>query len=92
MEHVDDLTVQYEDEGEVVIEELAKSVLSKGAWATGPVQIPPMGQPKKRDERHQVHHSSLPKAEWPVPPASQIQHLVDQTSQGARRVIERMDH
>lgn len=34
MEHVDDLTVHYEDEGEVVVEELAKSVLSKGAWAT----------------------------------------------------------
>jgi len=34
VEHVDDLTVQYEDGGEVVIEELDKVVLSKGAWAT----------------------------------------------------------
>ena len=34
MEHVDDLTVQYEDGGEVVIEELGKVVLSKGSWAT----------------------------------------------------------
>jgi len=34
MEHVDDLTVQYEDGGEVVIEELDKVVLSKGSWAT----------------------------------------------------------
>ncbi len=34
MEHVDDLTVQYEDEGEVVIEELDKVILSKGSWAT----------------------------------------------------------
>lgn len=34
MEHIDDLTVQYEDGGEVVIEELDKVVLSKGSWAT----------------------------------------------------------
>ncbi len=34
MEHVDDLTVQYEDGGEVVVEELDKVVLSKGSWAT----------------------------------------------------------
>jgi len=34
VEHVDDLTVHYEDGGEVVIEELDKVVLSKGSWAT----------------------------------------------------------
>ena len=34
MEHVDDLTVRYEDEGEVVVDELGKAVLSKGSWAT----------------------------------------------------------
>ena len=33
-EHVDDLTVAYEEDGRVVVEELDKVILSKGAWAT----------------------------------------------------------
>ena len=33
-EHVDDLTVQYETDGEVTTEELGKQILSKGSWAT----------------------------------------------------------
>lgn len=31
---VDELTVQYEEGGEVLVKETAKEVLSKGAWAT----------------------------------------------------------
>ncbi len=34
MENVEDLTIQYEDGGEVVTEELDKKILSKGSWAT----------------------------------------------------------
>ena len=34
MDNVDDLTVAYEEGGEVVVEELDKRILSKGAWAT----------------------------------------------------------
>ncbi len=34
VEDVDDLSVQYEEGGEVVVEELDKVILSKGAWAT----------------------------------------------------------
>jgi hypothetical protein len=33
-EHVDDLTITYEEEGRVVVEQLDKVILSKGAWAT----------------------------------------------------------
>ena len=33
-ENVDDLTVTYEEDGEVVVEELDKAILSKGSWAT----------------------------------------------------------
>ncbi len=33
-ENADDLTVTYEEDGEVVVEELDKAILSKGAWAT----------------------------------------------------------
>ena len=33
-ENVEDLTVQYEENGKVVVEELDKAILSKGAWAT----------------------------------------------------------
>lgn len=32
--NVEDLTVRYEEEGVVVIDELDKRILSKGAWAT----------------------------------------------------------
>ena len=31
---VDELTIQYEEEGKVLVRELDKRVLSKGAWAT----------------------------------------------------------
>lgn len=33
-ESIDDLTVRYEENGQVIIDELDKVVLSKGAWAT----------------------------------------------------------
>lgn len=31
---VDDLTVEWEEEGELVVEQLEKHILTKGAWAT----------------------------------------------------------
>ncbi len=34
VENVDDLTIQYEEGGEVVVEELGKVILTKGAWST----------------------------------------------------------
>lgn len=33
-ETVDDLTVEYEENGQIVIKEIAKTALSKGSWAT----------------------------------------------------------
>lgn len=33
-EHVDDLTIEYEEDGVVTVKELDKKVLTKGAWAT----------------------------------------------------------
>ncbi len=33
-EHVDELSIQYEEDGEVLVRELDKVILSKGAWAT----------------------------------------------------------
>ena len=33
-ENVEDLTVNYEEDGIVIVKELDKAVLSKGAWAT----------------------------------------------------------
>jgi hypothetical protein len=34
MEHVDDLTVHYEEDGKTLVEELDKQILSKGSWST----------------------------------------------------------
>ena len=31
---IDDLTIQYEEDGQVIVKELDKEILSKGAWAT----------------------------------------------------------
>ncbi len=31
---VDDITIQYEEEGQVLVKELDKDILTKGAWAT----------------------------------------------------------
>lgn len=33
-ETIDEITIQYEEDGEVLIEELEKIVLSRGAWTT----------------------------------------------------------
>ena len=33
-ESIDDLTVEYEENGQVILKELGKIVLSKGAWTT----------------------------------------------------------
>ncbi|MBQ7586270.1 MAG: hypothetical protein IJU40_08500 [Desulfovibrionaceae bacterium] len=33
-ENVEDLTVEYEENGQILVKELDKVVLSKGAWAT----------------------------------------------------------
>ena len=33
-ENIDDLTVEYEENGQILVKELDKVVLSKGAWAT----------------------------------------------------------
>lgn len=34
MDHIDDLSVQYEEDGHVLVEELDKRILSKGSWST----------------------------------------------------------
>jgi hypothetical protein len=33
-EHIDDLTVRYEEDGQDLVEELDKEVLTRGAWTT----------------------------------------------------------
>lgn len=33
-ESIDDLTVEYEENGQIILKELDKIVLSKGAWTT----------------------------------------------------------
>ena len=32
--HVDDLTIEYEEDGVITVKQLDKKILSKGAWAT----------------------------------------------------------
>ena len=34
VDNIDDLTISYEEGGQVVVDELDKAILSRGAWAT----------------------------------------------------------
>jgi len=33
-EHIDDITITYEENGQIIVEELDKEILTKGAWTT----------------------------------------------------------
>ncbi len=59
-ETIDDLTVTFEEDGQVVVEELDKEVLSKGAWTTVlfhyrelNVRTGEFGEPKATIRRYQ---------------------------------------
>lgn len=85
MEHVDDLTVNYEEGGQVVVEELDKKVLSKGAWATVIYKYrdydrrkEEMGKPKFTIRRYQKRNGAYrQQAKFNISSVKQAQGIVE---------------
>jgi len=67
-ENINDITVNYEDEGEVVVEELDKVILNRGAWTSilfryreRNRQTGEMGDPKATLRRYQKYQGVFKK-------------------------------
>ncbi|MDR2724779.1 MAG: hypothetical protein LBC90_01670 [Candidatus Adiutrix sp.] len=67
-ENINDITVNYEDEGELVVEELDKVILTRGAWTSilfryreRDRQTGTMGPPKATLRRYQKHNGIFKK-------------------------------
>ena len=82
---VDDLTMQYEEDGVVLVKELDKVVLSKGAWST---MLFRYQQWSKKDEdfgpdkysirRYQkVSGNYMPKSKFNISSKAQAEKIVD---------------
>jgi len=82
---VNDLTMQYEEDGVVLVKEIDKAVLSKGAWAT---LIYRYQQWSKKDEdfgpdrysirRYQkVNGEFMPKSKFNISSKAQAEKIID---------------
>jgi hypothetical protein len=67
-ENINDITVNYEDEGELLVEELDKVILTRGAWTSilfryreRNRQTGDMGPPKATLRRYQKHNGLFKK-------------------------------
>jgi hypothetical protein len=67
-ENINDITVNYEDEGELLVEELDKVILTRGAWTSilfryreRDRQTGAMGPPKATLRRYQKHNGLFKK-------------------------------
>ena len=67
-ENIDDITISYEEEGELLVEELGKVILTRGAWASilfryreRSRQTGTMGPPKAALRRYQKYQGVFKK-------------------------------
>jgi len=67
-ENINDITITYEDEGEILVEELGKVILTRGAWTSilfryreRNRQTGAMGPPKAALRRYQKHNGLFKK-------------------------------
>ena len=67
-ENINDITISYEDEGELLVEELGKVILTRGAWTSilfryreRDRQTGAMGPPKAALRRYQKHNGIFKK-------------------------------
>ena len=87
-ETVDDLTMTYEEDGEVLVEELGKVVLSKGAWTTIVFRYQELnrakgeyGPDKYTIRRYQkVDGTYRPKSKFNISSQAQAQKIVEALS------------
>jgi len=67
---IDELTVQYEEDGLVTVKELDKKVLTKGAWST--IIYRYQDWDRRKEEYSKDKYTILPEAQRPVPAEVQI--------------------
>jgi hypothetical protein len=87
--NVNDLTVQYEEDGVVLVKEIDKVILSKGAWATllfryqqWDNKLADYGPDKYTIRRYQkVSGDFMPKSKFNISSSAQAEKIVD-TLQG----------
>lgn len=82
---VDDITIQYEEDGVVIVKEIDKEILSKGAWAT--VMFRYQQWDKRKNEygsdayairRYQkVHGEYMQKSKFTISSSKQAEKIVE---------------
>jgi hypothetical protein len=81
---VNDITIQYEEDGVVIVKEIDKEVLSKGAWATVMFRYQQLDRRKNEYgpdsysiRRYQkVHGEYMPKSKFNISSAKQAEKIV----------------
>jgi hypothetical protein len=87
-EEVNDLTIQYEEEGVLVVKELDKEVLSKGAWTTILYRYQELdratgefGADKYSIRRYQKQKGQfVPKSKFNISSAAQAEKIIETLS------------
>jgi hypothetical protein len=82
---VDDITISYEEDGQVLVKEIDKRILSKGAWATLIFRYQNWNRAKgefskdmftvRRYQKRQGEY--IPKSKFNISSAEQAQKIVD---------------
>jgi hypothetical protein len=88
-ETVDDLTIQYEEDGLVTVKELDKIVLTKGAWSTLIYRYQDWdrakecyGKDKYSIRRYQKRNGAyMPKSKFNISSADQARKIIDALTQ-----------
>jgi len=82
---VNDITIQYEEDGVIIIKEIDKEILSKGAWATVLFRYQQWDKSKKEYgadsyviRRYQkVHGEYMPKSKFNISSNAQAEKIVE---------------
>ena len=82
---VNDITIQYEEDGVVIVKEIDKEILSKGAWATVLFRYQQWDKRKKEYSadsyairRYQkVHGEYMPKSKFNISSSAQAEKIVE---------------
>ncbi|MGI6656001.1 MAG: hypothetical protein ACOX5Z_04080 [Desulfobulbus sp.] len=84
-EHVEELTINYEEDNLLLVKELDKAILSKGAWATVLFRYQELnkadktyGPEKFSIRRYQKRNGQyLPKSKFNISSVAQAQQIID---------------
>ena len=74
-ETIEDLTIHYEEDGQVIVKELDKEVLTKGAWTTIMFRYKQLDRKSGEYGKDMYTIRRFPQDERRIPPAVQIQYL-----------------